>query len=714
MKRFLFWLILGLAGQAAALQMVDAGKWLHFQHFRVLESSFAVLVVAGAQAVLVTAGLLRFRTPFGWLRQNLHAWQILAVTGFAFLSSAAPSENVSSYLQELVLATTVYLVNAGNVILIIASAPQSVVDRIVRILRNLPRPQIAGAVWITILAGFLSFFVYQRHPHITDEVVYLYQARFLASGHITLPAPPVPEAFEVDLMESKSGVWYPAPPFGWPALLAAGVFIGLPWIVNPLLAGINVLLSYHLVRRLYDEHIARLCVALLCVSPWFAFMGMNFMTHQATMFLALSAALSLTLAIERKSYWAVIAGISTGYLSLIRPVDGLLIGSLLGLRALGVGIRRLSLFRIILFGVTTIVVGSTVFWYNKTLTGNPMLYPINEYNDTRYGHNANAYGFGPDRGMGWGIDPNRGHSPVDGLINAALNTSSIQTDLFGWSCGSILPLALFFFTGLPRKNDWYMIAVLVAVFGYYFFYYFSGGPDFGARYWFLMILPLIVLSIRGLERLQIKAEPEGLQIMTAAIFLSVTSLLIYIPWRAVDKYHHYLDMQPGIREMAKEKDFGRSLVLIRGEVFPDYASAAIYNPLDLNSDSTIYAWDKDTMTRQKVLRYYTDRPVWFIDGPSLTKNGYQIVIGPVQGKDLLSRIEAGAGVSTFRAEQARCLRPIMQAGSLRSIGSATVSGFRIERALFVFGYSGGRVDGSHSQIITRGLQDKCALLVLGH
>jgi len=71
------------------------------------------------------------------------------------------------------------------------------------------------------------------------------------------------------------------------------------------------------------------------------------------------------------------------------------------------------------------------------------------------------------------------------------------------------------------------------------------------------------------------------------------------------------------------------LVLIRGESFPDYASTAIYNPLDVKSDEPIYAWDKDAQTTGALLAAYPNRRVWVVQGPTLTGEGYQVVAGPL-------------------------------------------------------------------------------------
>lgn len=58
------------------------------------------------------------------------------------------------------------------------------------------------------------------------------------------------------------------------------------------------------------------------------------------------------------------------------------------------------------------------------------------YNDALFGKGANDYGFGPTRGMGWALDPNPGHGPLDATINTTLNLAATQVELFGWGIGS--------------------------------------------------------------------------------------------------------------------------------------------------------------------------------------------------------------------------------------------------------------------------------------
>ena len=79
------------------------------------------------------------------------------------------------------------------------------------------------------MAAGLSVAVYQRHPHIPDEIAYIVHARYFAQGASSMPLPPVAEAFELDLMTYEDDRWYSPVPPGWPAVLAVGERMGVGW-----------------------------------------------------------------------------------------------------------------------------------------------------------------------------------------------------------------------------------------------------------------------------------------------------------------------------------------------------------------------------------------------------------------------------------------------------------------------------------------------------
>ena len=670
-KRFAFWFALGLVGQAVALQMIEAGHLIRYQHYKPLgllaETNPLLLIYLALQTSFVVIGLIvRWPKIRAWFSHTFKTWQFL-VLGLVFsLSSAAVQREIPLYLGDLFTATFIQAVNLGNIVLIVWAFPAEMLSRLKQILdrlfgttgkepsfnlekegarrtKVLERFSVFAAIWVIVLATILSVFSYERHPHVPDEVVYLYHARFLTEGVLKMPAPPVPDAFDIYLMEVDGDKWYPSTQPGWPAMLALGVRLGVPWLVNPLLAGLNILLIYYLLWELYDRRTARVSVFLLCISPWYIFMAMNFMTHTFTLTGALVATVAIIKARKTgRARWGLLAGIMVGVVSLTRPLEGLVLAGLLGLWAIGLGGQRLKPAAIAAFVLATILVGAVVLPYNKSLTSKPTLFPLNAYIDKHYGPGRNDLGFGPNRGLGWGLQPFPGHSPLGALINSNLNTFSLNIELFGWSTGSLLLIALLVFSGMMHRSDYLMVSVIAAVFGAHIFYWYSGGPDFGARYWYLMLVPCVALATRGIrflertfESKQSSANGQGTRVMVAILSLCILTLVNYLPWRAIDKYHHYLRMRPDIRDLAKDYGFGESLVLIRGDWHPDYESAAAYNPLDLHSDAPVYAWDRNPEIRAKVLNAFPDRRVWIVGGPSLTKGGYVVIEGPITARKLI-------------------------------------------------------------------------------
>lgn len=650
-QRAALWFALAVLGQAVALQLVEAGPFVRYQHYRmpaVVDGGFRLLLVAfiPVQAVLVGLGLRRMWSPLAdWLRGEVGSPRLVGVAAVFVLSSAALSASATAYVGELAFASFVQLLGLGNVIVAVAAVPGELRARIDRRLKSilgwkaappdarasagaLDPVALVSALWVLLVAGLLAWFAYERHPHVPDEVVYLFHARYIADGMLSMPLPPVREAFDVNLMFFQEDRWFSPVPPGWPAVLSLGVLAGAPWLVNPLLGSVSVLLAHGLLRELYDRGVARTGAVLLALSPWYVFMSMNFMTHALTLTSGLAAALAVArLRRTGRWRWGALGGIFVGLAGLTRPLEGLVVGALLGVWILVRRARRRPAGAAV-FGASALVVAGLVFPYNAHFTGDPTRFPLMAYTDKHYGPGTNALGFGPERGLGWpGLDPFPGHGAVDVAVNAALNTFAVNAELLGWSAGGLLLAALFVFSGRIRTPDRLMLGVTASVVGVHSLYWFSGGPDFGARYWYLIIVPLVALTVRGLEFLDENAGRGG--VLLGASLLCASALISFFPWRAIDKYHDYRGMEPGVRELAAARNLGRSLVLVRGRRHPDYASAAIYNPVDLDGDGPIYAWDRGPEVTKDVLAAFPDRPIWIVEGPTMTGHSYRVVAGPL-------------------------------------------------------------------------------------
>lgn len=647
------------AGQGASLQLILCGNKIGYQHYYTLDRLFSdapspALVILALELIAVVTGLRPFAGDLlGWARRAFGARQFLAVGFVFFITASTLSKNPVDYVVELFVASFMQALHLLSLVVAVKSAPASLVQdlggRAERLLQGAPGrvdrfAWIAG-LWVAVVAAVLCWLSYERHPHIPDEVVYLYHARYFAKGLLTMPLPPAPEAFNVDLMMYDGDVWYCPVPLGWPAMLSVGAFFGAEWLVNPILAGLTVVVAHATLRGVYGDRTARLATLLIATSPWFVFLAMSFMTHSFTMFAAVTASYGLMRLWKspRTIGWAMLCGAFIGVVSLIRPLEGLAAAMTLGLWALTFGTVGQRIRNVVGMGLSSAFVAAVQLPYNQALTGNPLKFPLMLYTDRMYGKDSNALGFGPNRGLGWtGLDPFPGHGPVDVLINANLNLFQINWELLGWGIGSMLLLAIALFSRQMKRADWGFFGGAFSIVFLHTFYWFSGGPDFGARYWFLTFLPGILLSVRGFEILSNRLGDESQKRALLAVgALVVASTAVFVPWRAVDKYHNYRLMRADVRRLAEEHDFGKSLVLVRGNRHPDYASSVTYNPVDFSDPVPIYAWDQDRPDlRALAVEAYPDRPVWIVDGPSVTGRGFEVRAGPLRGLDAVERVIA--------------------------------------------------------------------------
>jgi hypothetical protein len=646
------WAAVAIAGQAAALQWIDAGNAVRYQHYRplsaFLDRPLPVLVMT-FQLVAVSAGFTRLWRPVAsWMRENLPPTRLAAIALLFVGTAAALSREPLRLIEDYIVAVVVQLASLANLLLAAAALPgdsasglwsriSNWLGRVGGSSRRIDRSALVAALAVALTTAFLSYAVWDRHPHLADEVCYYLQARLMARGAVDAPTLPAPEAFPYILTDTRDGRWFPVTPPGWAAILAAGVTAGIPWLVNPMLAGVNVLLVYWLLGALYDRRLARIGMVMFAASPWHLFLSMTFMNHTSQLTAALLAAIGVVEGRRRESWrWALLGGLGLGLTSLIRPLDGAVLGLLLALWSMGLGAKRLNFRALAAFALGTAIAALPQLAFNRKVTGSPARFPINVLAERIYGPNANALGFGKDRGMGWALDPFPGHGPADAAVNALLNGHSLNTELLGWPTGSMLLLAMGVFGVGWRRLDRAMVSVFLGVCGVYSLYWFSGGPDFGARYWFLVIVPGIVLCAQGLRWLSDRLGSGGWRAEAAALALCAVAVINFLPWRSLDKYRHYLNMRADVREMARTRDWRAALVFIRGASFPDYSAAVPHNPLDLAEGGVIFAWDKDEPTLHRVLKAFPDREVWILRGPSLTKKGYEVERGPVSPAELLA------------------------------------------------------------------------------
>lgn len=485
---------------------------------------------------------------------------------------------------------------------------------------------------VTVVASLaLSFLAFENQPHVEDEVAYVFQARTFGGGALTAPLPPAAARAGLDyyLFDTEGDRWFATTAPGWPAVLALGEAIGVPWIINPLLAGLSVLLAHAIMRRRMGRDAADWVAIVMGCSPWLISAAASLMTHSLTLALILAAWVWVLRAGDRgRSPWAplFLAGLALGWVFTTRVLDGLIVGTLTGAWVLFA--PRDSAARILLraavYGLGCLVTGSAALIWNLSFTGRLMQSPLDRYLARKWGTEGNAYGFGENVGPpgGWGaLDLWRGHSPLEGVINTVNTVISLQLDFLGWPIGSLVLVLAFLIWGLRRPGTrdpftWAMLAICGAVIAAMFFYWYADTYYIGPRYWFVMAFPLFYLSWLGYRVLILRArdtagaERRG---MSVVLVLCLFGLAVFLPWRGVTKFHGYNEYTSSIPRVAATGAFGDAVVLVKSPM--NVGSALALNDPFLRPGRPIFLRDTGPMNEAALAAAFPGRRILHYDDP---------------------------------------------------------------------------------------------------
>ncbi|MDI3340260.1 MAG: hypothetical protein QJR03_06975 [Sphaerobacter sp.] len=489
------------------------------------------------------------------------------------------------------------------------------------------------ALWALLAAAWVSTTVFDRLPHVEDEVAFLFQARTMAAGHIVAPAPPVPAAFSIPFVIVRDGMWFGKYPPGYPLVLALGVLIGQPWLLNPIAGAVAILLLYRAGRAVYRPGTGLLAAALLATSPVFLLQAGSFMSHVVGLIWA--TALLLLFARARAGgalLPAVAAGAAVGMLFLARPLTAVGIGlpyalvAAADLAAGPVGRRRaLALAAGFLPFVALLLA------YNAYTTGSPV----------RFGYELwwpfDRIGFGPDVGP-------HGHDLAAGLRNTGYNLDALRRLLFGWPGWlTLLPAALAVGVALvalgaraaarwrgarpalrvPGGAAWGWDLLLAgSALGLILVHiaYWTPGQMYGPRYYFEATGALALLTARGLLHLagglawalRRARLPAGRArpLAAAAVLLPVAVLSLRglgtVGLREFQAYHDWYAINgDGLRRVAAAR-IDHAVVFVAASYWTGYAPFFAQNRPTLDGP-IVYALDRGPETNRAVMAHFPGR-----------------------------------------------------------------------------------------------------------
>jgi len=371
-----------------------------------------------------------------------------------------------------------------------------------------------------LAAGLFSYFALDHIPHVQDSIAQLFQAKIFLTGALTAPTPEHREFFEYMNMIISNEAWYSQYLPGHALLLAAGLCLKAPWLVNPLLGGLSVALVYKIAGNCYrDLRIPYVSAALFALSPFVLFMSASFMNHTPTMFFLLVFVYCYTVMAEEHSWQAaVLAGLALGYALITRPLTACAVGLpfAVDLARMLWKRPRLPAKTGLAAGAGVCVCGLVMLLYNHLTNGSPLVFGY-QVHHSALGFLGSSQ-FGPP------------HSLLRGLVNTNNNLVALNTYLFAWPLPGLVFVFIVLLPGV-KKNRWDRLFALsgLSLVAAYFFYYYQD-LCFGPRFFFSMVPLLAVLSARGIvaaQNLLAKISPHR-QKADAAVFVILLCCILYM------------------------------------------------------------------------------------------------------------------------------------------------------------------------------------------
>jgi len=341
-----------------------------------------------------------------------------------------------------------------------------------------------------VLANIISLEVFEHLPHVQDSIAQLFHGKIFAAGALTAPAPPA-EFFEFLHVIINDGKWYSQYPPGHSILLAAGILMGTPWVINPFFGAMTIIAAYALAREIFGETVARVTVLLTFLSPFLLFMNSEFMNHTTALFFFTVFVLFLARGLRTGLFiHGALAGAALGWLANIRPYSApaltlpFLIIAVTHLVRHGTRLKRAAVGFTAFFGLFI----ALLLVFNWLTNGSPWLFGFQvlwgDQVQPGFGHSA------------WG-EP---HTPLRGLHQTLSNLNGINKYLFELPIPSLLLVIPVFLSGSYTKWDIVLATTLFALAGAYFFYWFQDWC-FGPRFLFESSVPLMILAARGIDRI---------------------------------------------------------------------------------------------------------------------------------------------------------------------------------------------------------------------
>ncbi len=349
---------------------------------------------------------------------------------------------------------------------------------------------LAGSL---VFVAWIAAVQYNGEPHIYDASAYLFAAKMYALGHFSVPIPAAVDRFPGPFMVQYNGQWFGQYAPGTALTLVPGIWLGVPWLVEPVLGTFALLGTGLIAARLYDRRVATVAVLLGTLSPFYSYLAASYLSHTVALCYFVWGTWALLRFAQGEASWNMpLAAALFGMAGLTRDLVAVLY---VGIVLPGIMLlvwrdvqQHWRLWVLPLVTFFSILLLFVVFnWlFNALLTGDPQVTP------------RSLFFAGDHWGFGQGIGFYGQHTLAAGFVNIDELLTILQIDLFGWPFYLTLAfLAIPFLTRRFVSADWFMLAVAAIMTGAYIGYFYHG-IYLGPRYLFETLPFLLILTSRGL------------------------------------------------------------------------------------------------------------------------------------------------------------------------------------------------------------------------
>jgi hypothetical protein len=434
-----------------------------------------------------------------------------------------------------------------------------------------------------VVSLIVSYYTLDQFPNSSDEYVYLYQAETFSKGKLWEQAHALPDFFYFNHIAQKDGLSVGRFPPGWPAILSLAFFAHVPpFLVNPFLGLVSLIVFYFLGRKLYGQRVTLWALPALALTSFYIFNSASYFSHTSCLLCTLVFVLGVYQYRDRqKIKYLLMAGFALGIMMTIRYYTALIVFLPFFVFLLyQYRLKAITVFFWIGIGSLPCVVAG--FWYNYSITGNPLL-PV-----TMWAYHDESLGFV------------KGHTVIKGMEHL---TRWILMFLYWCSPAIVILYFIYLWKKIRHKaerlihpEDYIFILLLAG----YFFYYEIGGNQYGPRFFF-EALPFVVLTV--VSRL-FNAHSKW----AMALFLSgMIYGIVKLPFIAV-REHQVVEERKDVYRQVNEQHLTNAIVFLSshtGVIRPMPAGDLTRNDQTYNND-VLYVLDLKERN-EELIRFYPDR-----------------------------------------------------------------------------------------------------------